>query len=178
MHKKIFSLTVFCFLFSFLSNAQMNAMSNSTATGRFGAATTFLQDYQTVGINPANLGIWNRETKLVTFGLAETQISIHTSALTRTDIFKKVLTTYTLSDSERNEAIKEFTYHPTAINIEVMPLGFAVQLPKVGGFGFTWRERVGASYSFNQDLADIIYHGIHSTYFDTIITDNFKTRPL
>ena len=33
-----------------------NELSNFTATGRGGVINTFAQDYQAIGINPANLG--------------------------------------------------------------------------------------------------------------------------
>ena len=55
--------------------------SSFTATGR-GGATTFVTDYQALGINPANLG-WHLEfeEKKFAMGFNEFTYSIHSGAL-------------------------------------------------------------------------------------------------
>lgn len=168
---------IFYFLFCTSLQAQTSGAANSSAAGRYGAATTFMQDYQTVGINPANLGLWNRETRLITFGTGETSITLHTEALSRFDIFNKVLKSYTLPDSEITQVIKDFTYSPTSISIDELALGLSVQLPKFGGIAFTWHEHASGSYEFNSFLSNLIYKGInYKPYFDTIITDNMNNH--
>ena len=57
--------------------------SSFTATGR-GGATTFVTDYQALGINPANLG-WHSEfeDKKFSMGFNELTYSIHSGALSK-----------------------------------------------------------------------------------------------
>jgi hypothetical protein len=52
---KKYLLTALLSMYSFLSFSQAE-MSVYSATGRAGVATTFVTDYQAIGINPANLG--------------------------------------------------------------------------------------------------------------------------
>ena len=55
MKERISLLTILTLLFTYCSSVAQD-VSNYSATGRGGVATTFATDYQTVGINPANLG--------------------------------------------------------------------------------------------------------------------------
>jgi hypothetical protein len=60
-------------------------------TGR-AAATTFVTDYQAIGINPANLGwTWRHTDKHVAVGVAEGSYSLYSDALTRDDMRDRVL---------------------------------------------------------------------------------------
>src|SRR5690606_38746471 len=68
-------------------------LSVFTTTGR-AASTTFVTDYQAIGINPANLGwTWRHAGKHVAFGLAEGSYSVYSNALTRADIRNRLLNT-------------------------------------------------------------------------------------
>ena len=58
-----------------------------SATARAGVATTFVTDYHSIGINPANLGLRTKyETKHFTFGLLETNISGFAKGVTKSQM--------------------------------------------------------------------------------------------
>lgn len=62
-------------------------MSVFTSTGRAGASTTFVTDYQSTGINPANLGWKPRwEDKKITFSLLEGAYSLYSQPLTKPEV--------------------------------------------------------------------------------------------
>ncbi len=167
--------TFSAFLLLLLGAGSLRAQGVSPASNgssRYGAATTFLQDYQTVGINPANLGLWNKETKMITFGAAEIGMQLHTNALTRKDIFSKVIKSHTLTAAEKTQAIQDFIYHPVAVNLDLLVAGVSVQLPKLGGFAFTLRQHAAGNYEFNNFVSNLLFRGIHDQdYFSHIITD-------
>src|SRR5436190_2115418 len=80
-------------------------MSVFNTTGR-AAATTFVTDYQAVGINPSNLGWkWRYENKHLAFGVAEGSYSIYSEALTREDMRNRVINVdVTFTEAEKQEA--------------------------------------------------------------------------
>ena len=59
--------------------------SSFTATGR-GGATTFVTDYQAVGINPAGVAMPNIYGKKFAMGYSEFTFSMHSSALTKDEL--------------------------------------------------------------------------------------------
>ncbi|MBL4753145.1 MAG: hypothetical protein JKY52_06065 [Flavobacteriales bacterium] len=85
-------------------------ISAFTATGRAGAATTFVTDYQATGINPANLGWKPTKDKKIALGFLEGGYSIFSEALVKSDLvssFKSGNTKFT--NEEKIQAGKDFT---------------------------------------------------------------------
>ncbi|MGB3075081.1 MAG: DUF5723 family protein [Chitinophagales bacterium] len=52
-----------------------------------------------------------------------------------------------------------------------MPVAFALQIPKVGGLSFTWKEKLSGDAILNPAFADLVFNGLNSKYIDTIIQD-------
>ncbi len=83
-------------------------LSNFTATGRGGVATTFAADYQAIGINPANLG--RRGGAIVAFTLGEAGAGVSSESLTRQQLRKFVFdTNEALTPAQKQEFARVFT---------------------------------------------------------------------
>ncbi len=158
--------------------------SSFTATGR-GGATSFVTDYQAVGINPANLGwTWKFEDKRVAFGMFDNTFSIHSTALQKQELrdefygaargiinpAKKDTNTFTYD--EKVLAAKDFSDAGFAINADVGLLGFAFTNDKIGGFGFRinthnqWYSKLG------KNASEILFLGRTAPYFDSLTIVN------
>ena len=70
----------FLIFFAVMLSAQTE-LSSFTSTGS-GYATSTINDYQSLGINPANLG-WTRNDHSMNIGFFETALSIYSEALTK-----------------------------------------------------------------------------------------------
>lgn len=161
--------------FFFLSSSLygQHEMSAFTSTGRAGVSTTFVTDYQSIGINPANLGLPSKyEDKHISFGLFEFGSSVYSNALTKSQL-NEVFSTFdsTLSWTQKREAAQLFTNSPFSFNTDVSYLGVAAQFDKVGGFAFGIRERMQFYSNFNSTVSDLLFQGYGSSYFDQLVVD-------
>jgi len=145
-------------------------MSVFTTTGR-AAATTFVTDYQAVGINPANLGWkWRYEKKHMAFGLAEGSYSIYSEALTRDDLRNRVINAdLDFTEAEKQEAGRAFADAGATLNGDVMLLGAAYTNEKLGGFAFQMRDRAQWTSTFGPTTAELLFEGYRSNYFDLLV---------
>lgn len=149
------------------AQAGLNAFSS---TGR-AAATTFVTDYQAIGINPANLGWkWRHQGKHVAFGLLEGTYSVHSDALTRDDMYHRVLNAdFKFTEAEQEEAGRIFANAGAMANADLMALGFCYANEKAGGFAFQVRDRVQVSTRLGPRMAQILFEGYRADYFDLLV---------
>lgn len=147
-----------------------NELSAFSSTGR-AAATTFVTDYQSVGINPANLGWkWAHEGKSLAFGLAEGSYSVHSDALTRSDLRDRVLSAdFRFTQAEKEEAGRVFANAGVIAQVDVMSIGASFYHEQVGGFAFQVRDRAQFSTRFGARMAQIAFEGYRSDYFDLLV---------
>lgn len=145
-------------------------LSVFSATGR-AAATTFVTDYQAIGINPANLGWkWRFEGKHVAFGLLEGTYSVHSDALTRDDMRDRVLNAdFRFTEAEKEEAGRIFANAGAMANADLMTLGFCYASEKAGGFAFQMRDRVQVSTRMGPRMAEMVFEGYRADYFDLLV---------
>ena len=147
-------------------------ITSFTATGS-GLSTILSTDYECIGINPSNLG-WDKD-KTIHIGLLETGFSFYSDALTKTQLKENFLTPgyydY-LSQAQIQKDAVLFSNKGYSANFDVQLLGLSVQLPGIGGFGFSSRLRSSAYVHMNQSAADIIFNGAHSAYFDSTNNGN------
>ncbi|WP_201983603.1 DUF5723 family protein [Hymenobacter rubidus] len=137
-----------------------NELSNFSATGRGGVINTFATDYQTIGINPANLG---RATNFkVAFTIAETGVGAGSQSLTKT-MFKHILYDggQSLTPADKTLLTQQLTGENVLnLNADVTTLGLAVTLPNgLGGLAISNRQRVVGHLALNQNAADVIVNG-------------------
>ncbi|MCB0428937.1 MAG: hypothetical protein H6585_15185 [Flavobacteriales bacterium] len=149
-----------------------------SATGRAGVSTSMVTDYQTIGINPANLGLPPKyEGHFVSFGLLESAYSIYSEALTKPDLRKSIrdFNSDDFTYEDKVKAAKEFADAGLSINVDLGLLNLAVQTKKIGGFAFGTRERIQWYSRFNDLTSDILFEGFNADYFTNKIMMNGDT---
>lgn len=139
-------------------------------TGR-ASATTFVTDYQAIGINPANLGWeWRFKGKHLAFGLAEGSYAVYSDALGRDDIRQRMFNTdFRFTEEERDQAVAAFTDAGAAINVDVMALGLCWQQEQIGGLAFQARDRLQVSAQMGSRMADLVFKGSSADVFDLLV---------
>ena len=137
-----------------------NELSNFTATGRGGVINTFAQDYQTIGINPANLGRPGAAT--VAFTIGEGGAGLASRSLSKT-LLKHILFdgSQAIGPAEKVALVKGFEgENALNFNADVTTFGLAVRLPNgLGGVAISNRQRMGAHLALNHNAADVIVNG-------------------
>jgi hypothetical protein len=166
--KKIFVFLILIPILNRLHAQQEHSVF--TAAGR-GVATTFGTDYHTVGINPANLGFKRLyENKHVTFGLTEIAASAYSGALQKTE-FRRSLFNFSgteFSYEDKLKAAQQFAGEKLALNLDINWFGISYQHDKIGGFALNIRETARWYSTFNDSLADVMFLGFKSSYFDQL----------
>jgi hypothetical protein len=171
-----------CALLTVVTASAQHEYSSFTTTGR-GGATSFVTDYQAVGINPANLGwTWRFEDKKVAFGLMENTFSIHSQALSKQDLRSafwgstkglinpdKRDTTNKLTYDQRMDAARDFTGSGFAINSDIGLFGFAFTHPKIGGIGFRVNMRNQFYSRLGKTASELLFLGRTAPYFDSLM---------
>lgn len=140
------------------------------ATGRGGTATSFVTDYQAIGINPANLGF---ETDFgFAIGLGEVGYGVFSDALVRDDVRGILFSEDSITQEEQETLAREFLDAGVTMNLDVMPFGFSLRLPKVGTFGFAIKGNLAYHTRFAGQAANIVWEGYnYEEYIDTVIFD-------
>ncbi len=152
-----------------IANAQYE-FSSFTATGR-GGATTFVTDYQAVGINPGNLGwAYKFDNKTFAFGLLEMTYSVRSEALNKDgvkSIYRSAMGQEpSFTQEQKIQAAKDFTGAGFAINMDFSTLGMAYHNEKVGGFAFRMNDRIHSYVKLGQTASEILFLGFTAPYFD------------
>jgi hypothetical protein len=171
-------LAVFGLVIFSTSSAQTEGSAFSS-TGR-GVATPFATDYHALGINPSNLD-WAPmyEGKSVTFGFLEVSTSLYSEALAKEDLRKNLTQAdfNELTPEEQQQAVLDFANSALAFDLDVMATGLAVRTNKLGGFGFSVRERVDFFSIMGPQVAELGILGFESDYFDFLVTAQGDTIP-
>lgn len=148
--------------------SQDNTLPLNIGTGNFGMGTSLLQDYEAVGVNPANLGIYDDESSLFSIGVGDVSGFLHSDAINGNDLVTGFFTNKTFTLEDKVNAALDFASKGVTSGAMVQPFALAVQIPKVGGFAFNWRQNFSTSFKLNPFMADLAFTGINSTYFDTV----------
>ena len=150
--RKSITLIGFLTLCAGLLSAQTQ-LTAFNATGA-GYATTRVSDYQSLGINPANLG-WMQSK--INFGMLEFNGLVFSEQLTTGQIINDLFdNTVRFSLAEKNDAARSFTDTRLFGNGSVMYLGISYQDEKFGGLAFNVRERLVWQSVFNQNPGQLI----------------------
>lgn len=172
MHRLSVLIILFtCFTKILFAQEQSESSLMSYGGGRNGASSCLFRDYQTIGINPANLGIFHGDEVQVTTGAMDASALFYSEALPKSQIVPSLLHHKHLTAEEKISIAKNFLITGNSFTDELMPFGIVLQFPKVGGIGFSWRERMTGDIKFSEPLADLIFNGINSKYVDTIVYD-------
>lgn len=166
MKKLLAPLLLLLTLDALYSQSESSAFN---ATGRGGTATSFVTDYQCLGINPGNLGF---DTKFdVALGFGEAGFAIYSDALAKSEVHDIVFGhSDSLSQAQKKMLAEDFVGNGITINTDVMPLGFSFRAGKLGTFAFAWRATANYYSRFSSNATGLIFEGYDfSNYFDTII---------
>lgn len=155
---------------------------NSTGSG-FSVVT--LSDYQSLGVNPANLG-WMKDGHAAHLGFFDFGLSVYSEPLTKSMVFNDLIgDSDNFSDEvKRNEAIRNFTDTELLIRITNTLFGFSYQDKDIGGFAFSLRQKIAWRSNLNEQASEFLFNGYNSSYFDSIVvqpngdTIGYATNPL
>ena len=137
-----------------------------SATARGGVATTMVTDYQSIGINPANLGLRSKyETKHVTFGLLEANGSAFAQGVTLKQLSNFLLSGDTLNPSQKSQAAGLFKGTNASVNADIMLFGLAIQSDKLGGLAFSVNDVIRGYGGFSQNFSSFAFSGALSTQY-------------
>ncbi len=175
MRNQSFFLLLLLFLPTFL-NAQSQGVSY-TAVGK-GVATTFVNDYQSLGINSSALG-WGPEykDKHFTMGSSEFGMGIYSDSMNvekLRSLFKTVRAQATGKNTDSASWQQQKQYASDYLNAGVSMFadfnwgGFAYQSKRFGGIAFNVRESYQWYSRMNSQLTDILFKGKLANYFDSL----------
>lgn len=150
-----------------------------SATARAGVATTFVTDYQSIGINPANLGLRSKyETKHVTFGFLETNAAFFAKGVTRKQMNDLIFNGGNLAPSTQVMASNLFAKNNISANVDLMLFGIAFQYDKLGGLAFSVNDVMRGNGNLSQNFTDFTFSGALATeYFDQLRLKNGAVVP-
>lgn len=169
MTSSIRAVLLFAAFVSPLLLTAQSEITSFTVTGRGGVATTFVTDYHSIGINPANLGWESRfEDKTVTIGLAEGSYSVFADAL-RKDEIRNEFSNFgdrRFDWEKKADAARQFAEGGFAINADLMSIGGAFTTEEFGGLAFNIRDRFNTYIDLSETASDILFRGYNADYFD------------
>lgn len=141
-----------------------------TATGKGGASTAILRNWDAIGINPSNLG-W-KENYMLSVGVFNFGITAQSDAF-QSKTLRDALThpSDTFSQSEKQLYAKEFN-SPNALNLQAhLNWGAAsVYFPKLGGLAVSMRDRSFAHVGLNKNAADLMFLGQNAPFLQDTAT--------
>ncbi len=178
---RIFFSLLFLFAFQYSYSQLDGGAFNSTGSG---FTVVSLNDYQSLGVNPANLG-WKKAEHKMHVGIMDFGISIYSEPLTKSMVFNDLIGSSSdfSNQAERNDAIQRFTDTELLINVSNTLFGISYQDEKIGGFAFAVRQRVSWRSTLNNQASEFLFEGYNSPYFDSIVvtpngdTVGFTTDP-
>lgn len=133
--------------------------SNTSATGRGGVINTFASDYQTLGVNPANLG---RSSHRLSFTFLEGGFGISSGAFSK-DIIRdfRAKTDHTGESLAKRKSYAQAFASDHVLNLggELNTFAVSVHFPKIGGFAFSNRQRVLGHAGFNRNFSEFLFLG-------------------
>lgn len=159
--------------FSSLSQTQGIAY---TAVGK-GAATTFVSDYHSLGINSSALGWRNEYGKKFTLGTSEFGFGIYSDALNVTKLrgmYKAIQNQATggtndqATRDEQQQFAKDFAGSNIIINANYNWFGASFQSEKFGGVAISIQENYQWDSKFGQQTSDILFNGKFASIFDSL----------
>jgi hypothetical protein len=145
-------------------------MGMPTATGKGGASTALLRNWDAIGINPANLG-W-KENYMLSVGVFNFGITAQSDAFQSKTLRNALLNpTDTFIQAEKALYAKEFD-SPNALNLQAHLNWGAASLyfPKLGGLAFGLRDRTFAHIGLNKNAADLMFLGQNAPFLQDTTT--------
>ncbi len=164
MRKIISFFLVAC---AFSTNAQVD-LGSPAAVSKGGAVTATIQNWDCIGLNPAGLGY--EDNYNFSLGLANYYVNVQSKALKLGDLLKAASDPAKgFSQEQKNKYATAFSSED-GLNLQATSNWFmaSVWFPKIGGIGFSIRDRISGHLTMNGNMADILFNGVNSkVYNDT-----------
>ncbi|TNE71301.1 MAG: hypothetical protein EP333_09365 [Bacteroidetes bacterium] len=147
-----------------------------TAVGR-GVATSFVTDYQALGINPSALGWGNKYGKHSTVGSTEFNFGIYSDSLNvdkLRDLYKAIRNDITGKENDTNawkqqrQYASEYLRAGLTIDASYNWLGYSFHNEKFGGIAVSITENYNWYSKLNDQTAGLIFEGKFADYFDSL----------
>lgn len=158
------ALLLICFGLSSLAAFAQIDMGMPTATGKGGASTAILKNWDALGINPSNLGWY--DNYLLSVGVFNFGITAHSDAFQSKTLRQALMNpTDTFNAADKNFYAKTFNT-PNALNLQAHLnwAAFSLYFPKMGGLAFGLRDRTFAHVGLNKNAADLIFLGQNAPF--------------
>ncbi len=176
-------LPLFFLTFFAVALSAQTELNSFTSTGS-GYATSTINDYQSLGINPANLG-WTRNDHSMNIGFFETALSIYSEALTKSQIHNDLYgnpISFNGDLTMKGDAAEAFTNTRMFATGSVLLVGFSYQDENIGGFAFNIREKFVWHSLLTENAASYLFLGYSDPYFDSTAIENgeqvgYSTNP-
>ncbi len=168
--KSLLLLSLLCSGLSVL-HAQTEG-SAFTLTG-MGVSTPFARDYQTLGINPANLDLMPNYEKTVTLGFAEIAASLYAEALGKKEIRQNIFgeDAAKLTQQQKLEYAVQFSNSRNAMDVDAMSFGISVRTKSLGTYAFSTKDRFDFYSSLGTEVSQLLWLGATAPYFDSLVVD-------
>ena len=163
--RKLISISVLLLVVITLKAQHTPEAFESAGTG---ATTTLVTDYQSLGVNPANLG-FPQDERLIHLSFLETGFSFTSDAISRKDIWQNIISKNVneFSREDKLQAANVFSGAGFLMNTNINLVSFSFQHETLGGLGFVVRERMGNQIRLNKNLAELIFLGKNASYFQS-----------
>jgi hypothetical protein len=152
-------------------------MGLPTASGKGGAATALVGNYEAIGINPSNLGLGDNYK--FSFTLANAGLTVQSKALKLGELRNALVNPNdTFTAAEKQIYANLFTTED-GLNLNANVNWFAASLyfPKFGGIAVNMRDRAFGNVSLSQNAADFIFNGINSVaYQDSSVYSQYMSQ--
>ena len=160
------TLSLITLLFFVITLSAQTELSSFSSTGS-GYTTASINDYQALGINPANLG-WTKNDFSMNLGLFEFAGSIYSEPLTKKQIQHDLVgNPVTLDLQGKADAAKAFTDSRMFASGSILWAGFSYQDENIGGIAFSIRDRFVWHTILNENGANFLFLGYNDPYFDS-----------
>lgn len=172
--KQIISI-IFIALCSLYSLSQTQGI-DYRSVGR-GVATTFVNDYHSLGVNSSTLGWGNEYGKRFTTGMTEFSLGIYSDSLNverLKKLYKAVRSDISGKDqdpaswAEQKQFAQDYMRAGIIMDASYNWLGFSFQNEKFGGIAFSINEQYNWYSKLNEETTDLIFGGKLSDYFDSL----------
>lgn len=168
--------------------AEVAAQTESSDFSRIGFAsflTTVVSDYQSAGVNPANLGFIPQEEiymlseplkpgkavrkRQLAFSIAEGGFALHSDALNRQGLTDLITQTSSgsFTDADQIRVARDFADRGLRFSVDMLVAGISYQ-DTWGGLAATWRERISGTFVFNEAASRVAFQGRRFDYFDSL----------
>lgn len=167
MDKFLTTLIFICFAHILMAQHERAAF---LYTGRGGVATSLSSDYQAIGINPANVGVFpDYPYHTLRVGVYELGASMYSNGISRQQMFDILNQKENIKQYDRKSlAASRFSNSDFVLSMDFMRVGASYYDETWGGVAFNMTDRIRWYSNFNEQVASFAFQGYFSDYFQSL----------